>query len=159
MFVIILVLTVKWLYVNIKINLASHCIKILLDFKVMMNVIFIKFAQKIKVKNCKLEKQYLFGIVAECNSTWITKKMLLLTTKVLKHEKKIVYDIVNMASYNVILKYLWMKKHNLNIDWISQIIEFNKCFCIKAFNPHSPWSGLVDEDEILCNIHWIKQHK
>ena len=42
--------------------------------------------------------------------------MLPLTTRVLKHEEKFIYDIVNITGYNVILEYLWMKKYNSNID-------------------------------------------
>ena len=135
-----------------------HCIKVLLDPRVIINTIFTKFIQKIKMKNCKLEKQYLFGIVVECNFIWITKEILLLTTKVLKHKKEFAYDIINMANYDVILKYLWMEKHNPNINWISRTIEFDRCSCTRAPNPHGPRGGPVDEDEVLCNTR-IRQHK
>ena len=141
------------MYVNIEINSMPHCIKVWLDFRTTINIISTKFAQKIEVKNHKLEKQYLLSIVVECNSTWVTEKMLLLTTKVLEYKEKFVYDIVNMASYNVILRYLWMEKHNLNVDWISWIIKFNRCSCTRAPNLHGSRGGPMDEDEVLCNTH------
>ena len=46
-----------------------HHIKALLDPRAIMNAIFTKFAQRIEIKSCKLKKQYLLSIVAECNST------------------------------------------------------------------------------------------
>ena len=58
------------------------------------------------MKSHKLEKHYLLSTVTECNSTWVTEETLLLTTRVLKHEKELAYDIVNITSYNVILEYL-----------------------------------------------------
>ena len=69
LFAIISALTTKQLYVDIKINSMPYHTKVLLDPKATMNAISTKFTQKIKMKSCKLKKQYLLNTMAECNST------------------------------------------------------------------------------------------
>ena len=41
-------------------------------------------------------------------------------------------DIIKLAYCDIILKKPWLKKHNLNINWIFDNIDFNNYNCLLA---------------------------
>ena len=47
------------------------------------------------------------------NSGQISTETILLSVIFQKYYKKLIFDIINIASYNIVLEVLWLKKYNL----------------------------------------------
>ena len=45
------------------------------------------------------------------------------------HLEMIQFDVVKMVRYKVILGIPWLEKHNPDIDWVVQDIDFPRCRC------------------------------
>ena len=43
------------------------------------------------------------------------------------HREKVMFEICDLGKVNLIIGYIWLKKHNLEINWNTREIEFMRC--------------------------------
>ena len=53
------------------------------------------------------------------------RKITSIYLKIEKYLKRIIINIIKLVYCDIILKKSWLKKHNLNINWIFDDIDFN----------------------------------
>ena len=104
------------LYVDAEIGHSRRAQKALIDKKATINAISTTTARELEMKSCELEKPYTFGTVAARNAVKVTRRTLPLTVRIQGHEKELVFDIVDLAGYDVILGDPWLEKHNSTIN-------------------------------------------
>ena len=68
------------------------------------------------MKSCELEKPYTLRTVAARNAVKIIRRTLPLTVRIQEHEKKLVFNIMDLAGYDIILGDPWLKKYNPTIN-------------------------------------------
>ena len=51
------------------------------------------------------------------NSGQINTKTIPLLMTFQKYYKKLIFNIINMISHDIVLRVLWLKKHNPQINW------------------------------------------
>jgi len=62
------------------------------------------------------------------------------------HQEQITFDIVRMATHNIVLGRPWLVKHNPRINWKTDQIEFDGCDCVIASRkPTHRQRSVVDE--------------
>ena len=52
------------------------------------------------------------------------------TTMMMSHKghcKKAVFEVCDLEKSNIIISFIWLKKHNLEIDWKTGNIQFTRC--------------------------------
>ena len=64
------------------------------------------------------------------NDEMIIEKIMSLTITFQQHHEKFILNIVRMINHDVVLRMLWLKMHNLNIDWKIKIFTFKRCDCV-----------------------------
>ena len=52
-----------------------------------------------------------------------------------KYYKELIFNIINMTSYDIILGILWLRKYNLQINW-KQEIFIMECEYVFNSKPH-----------------------
>ena len=90
--------------------------KTLVDRKATINAILTTKTRELNIKSCELEKTYTLETVAVRNVLKVNKRMLPLTVKIQEHEKKLAFDIVDLADYDIILGDPWLEKYNPTIN-------------------------------------------
>ena len=43
------------------------------------------------------------------------------------HHENAVFEVCNLGKPNIIISFMWLKKHNLEIDWKTGNIQFIRC--------------------------------
>ena len=71
-----------------------------------------------------------FNVNSSCNSAGDITHSTTITMEYLGHRKELTTEVMNLGKNSLILGYLWLKKHNLSMDWEKGIVKFNQC-------PHS----------------------
>ena len=61
-------------------------------------------------------------------------KPLLMTIQ--RHHEEITFDIMRMATHDIVLGIPWLIKHNLKVDWESRRLTFERCNTVD-------WAGLM----------------
>lgn len=62
-----------------------------------------------------------------------------------KHHEELTFDIVGMATHDVVLGMPWLKKHNPMINWKKQVLEFERCGCVTSIQPGHRQRSMADE--------------
>ena len=60
----------------------------------------------------------------------IIEKIIFLTITFQQHHEELTLNIVRMISHDIVLGMPWLKMHNLNVDWGTKILKFEKCDCV-----------------------------
>lgn len=61
------------------------------------------------------------------------------------HTEELTFDIVQMATHNLVLGRPWLVRHNPKINWKSDIIEFDGCDCVTTAPPAYRQRSVADE--------------
>ena len=64
------------------------------------------------------------------NEGMIIEEIVLLTMTFQQHHEEFILNIVRMINHDIVLKMLWLKMHNFNIDWETKVFTFEKCDCV-----------------------------
>ena len=64
------------------------------------------------------------------NDEIIIEKIIFLTITFQQHYEKFTLNVVRMINHDIVLRMLWLKMHNFNIDWKTKIFIFEKCDCV-----------------------------
>ena len=66
------------------------------------------------------DKEQTYGLVsldgAPLGAGWVTKETIPLPVAIQKHHEEMVFDVVDMASHDIVLGVPWLKKHNPQIN-------------------------------------------
>ena len=66
----------------------------------------------------------------------INQETILLSVAFQKYYCEIVFDVVDMANYNIVLGILWLKKYRPRIDWKQEIIRLGYNYIIGPIPLH-----------------------
>ena len=69
-----------------------------------------------------------------------------------QHYEELTFDVVRMASHEIVLGMPWLRKHNPTIDWTKRLLKFERCNCVIAAQPAHRQSSMVDEKQNLEEI-------
>ena len=127
--------------------------KILVDREATINAILTIKTQELNMKSCELEKPYTLRTVAARNVLRVNKRTLSLTVRIQGHEKKFVFNIIDLADYDIILGDPWLKKHNPAINWKQKTLEFDRCACVSISFPRADTASTADKNKVLCIIY------
>ena len=61
------------------------------------------------------------------------------------HHEELTFDIVRMATHDIVLGMPWLKKHNPEIDWTTRVLRFVRCSCVATIQPTHRQRSMVDE--------------
>jgi len=72
--------------------------------------------------------------------------------QVQQHREELTFDIVRMATHNIVLGRPWLTQHNPRINWKTKEIGFDGCNCMTASKPTHWQRSVVDERKDLNQI-------
>ena len=72
------------------------------------------------------------------------------------HQKEINLDILNLASYDVVLNMPWLKEHNPHLNWKLWNIMFNGCKCATINRPTNRQHSVIDKKIFFDLIDTLK---
>ena len=64
------------------------------------------------------------------NDEMIIEEIIPLTIAFQQHHEELTLNIVRMINHDIVLGMPWLKMHNLNIDWETKILKFERCDCV-----------------------------
>ena len=64
------------------------------------------------------------------NDEMIIEKIIPLTMTFQQHHEEFILNIVRMINHDIVLRMFWLKMHNLNINWETKVLIFEKCNCV-----------------------------
>ena len=62
-----------------------------------------------------------------------------------RHHEEITFDIIGMATYNVILGMPWLNKHNPEINWKTKVLKFGRSGDVTSIRPISQQRTIIDK--------------
>ena len=81
------------------------------------------------------------------DSRGVVKETKPLPVAIQRHHEELTFDIVGMATHDVVLGMPWLKKHNPILDWEKRVLTFERCGCVSAIQPTQRQRLLVDEKQ------------
>ena len=60
----------------------------------------------------------------------VMKETRSLSVAIQHHHEKIIFNIVQMITHDIVLEMPWLKKHNSNIDWVKRVLTFKQYNCV-----------------------------
>ena len=80
-----------------------------------------------------------------------------------QHHEELTFDIVGMATHDIVLKMPWLKQHNSEVDWNTRVLKFEQCdHAIHIQSTH--WQrSIVDERQsrnsiARCELAFLKKN-
>ena len=140
--------TIRDLKLMIKFN--ERIIKALVNLKAISNFISQFIVNKYRFETIKLKKsQHLLMMNEDKLKTLITKKMIFLFMTIQRHHEKIIFEIVQMITHDLVLSMPWLKLHNSNVNWEKKTLIFEKCDCVIVIQfTHQQWSMINERHEL-----------
>ena len=68
-----------------------------------------------------------------------------LQTRIYQHQEELQFEIVRIASYEIILEIPWLKTHNPVINWEKRVLRFERCSCVGSTQPTPQQRSRVDK--------------
>ena len=76
----------------------------------------------------------------------ITTETELTQIAIRQHREVIKFDILEMATHDIILGMPWLKKHNPVVDWVTKQLRFKGGITVNAWKPREPRTRVMDEN-------------
>ena len=70
-----------------------------------------------------------FNVDSSCNSAGDITHAVNITINFLGHREELCAEVTSLGQNLLILRYTWLKKHNLVIDWEKGTMKFTCCPC------------------------------
>ena len=77
----------------------------------------------------------------------VTRETKTLPIIIQQYYKEISFDIINMASYNIILEILWLNLYNFSVDWKTRTMKFERCGCT-IITQSTQWQSPLANEEV-----------
>ena len=94
------------------------------------------------------DKEQTYGLVsldgAPLGAGWVTKETIPLPVAIQKHHEEMVFDVVDMASHDIVLGVPWLKKHNPQINWKTETVTLGRD-CVIRPRPLRQLNATKDE--------------
>ena len=58
-----------------------------------------------------------------------------LQTRIYQHQEELQFEIVRIASHEIILGIPWLKTYNPVINWEKRVLRFKRCSCVGSTQP------------------------
>ena len=92
-----------------------------------------KYAKRHKLQTQTKKHPYELRVVNRMlilqNNGEVNQETHPLTTRIHDHEEVLQFDIVNLGRHDIILGRPWLRKHNPQINWKTENIQFSNCRC------------------------------
>ena len=78
------------------------------------------------------------------------------------HQEKVIAEITDLSRNQIILRYTWLKHHNLDIDWETSQVRMTRCpWTCRVLQGKSPLEQSIDalDQNGLRTIHAIKKEQ
>ena len=120
----------------------AWCLKTLIDINGKQIIVMINsgttrtfisshLVEKFGLMTWKKQDDYELSVVDRSQlETRVDKETTPLLIVIQQHHETLTFNVVPMASHDIILDMSWLKTHNLNINWESWEIQFKQCDCI-----------------------------
>ena len=116
------------------IQLESHRFTTMINFDAIENFVSSSFVNKKGLSTQKKKNTYNLMIInknsLKSNDEMIIEEIIPLTMTFQQHHEELTLNIVRMINHDIVLRMLWLKMHNFNIDWETRILKFEKCDCV-----------------------------
>ena len=85
-----------------------------------------QLVKKERIKTKLIERSFeVFNIDGTKNRE--VTQFVLLEVKINRHKEQINAAVMNLNEMNMFLGYDWLIKHNLKVNWSTEIIQFTRC--------------------------------
>lgn len=106
--------------------------KALIDSGAMGRFMNPAFVEKWNIQTTKNPRPYklkLLGGKDAGEDGWVRRRTYGITMLVGGHEETINFDIIPTGRHDIVLGTLWLNTHNPSVDWVTQMVTFEKCHC------------------------------
>src|SRR3989440_492878 len=118
---------------KVSISVNGHSTTAMIDSGASGNFMTPKYAKRHKLqtqtKKHPYELRVVDGTLISQNNGEVNQETHPLTTRIHDHEEVLQYDIVNLGRHDIILGRPWLRKHNPQINWKTENIQFSNCKC------------------------------
>ena len=116
------------------IRLESHRLTAMINFDATGNFVSSFLVNRKGLLTQKKKDAYSLMIINEDplkgNDEIIIEEIIPLTMTFQQHHEELTLNIVRMISHDIVLEMPWLKMHNLNIDWETKVLTFERCDCV-----------------------------
>ena len=116
------------------IRLEFHRFIAMINFDATRNFVSSFFVNKKELLTQKKKDAYnlmtINGDSLKNNDEMIIEEIIFLTMTLQQHHEELTLNVVRMINHDVVLEMLWLKLHNLNIDWEKRVFAFERCNCV-----------------------------
>lgn len=114
-------------HVNIPVKINGHGAKAMIDSGATGNFISWKYARWKRLPTQKKKDQYDLQMAdGSTLSSRVDEETISLPLAIQRHHEELTFDVVGMATHDVILGMPWLKKHNPVIDWRRGVLTFKR---------------------------------
>ena len=107
-----------------------------------------RLVEKFGITTRKKQDDYELSVVDGSQlETRVDKETEPLPVAIQQHHEELTFDVVPMASHDIILGMPWLKTHNPNIDWESREVLFERCGCVTTTHPGHRQRSMTDEKQ------------
>src|SRR2546421_2472863 len=118
---------------KVSISVNGHSTTAMIDSGASGNFMTPKYAKRHKLqtqtKKHPYELRVVDGTLISQNNGEVNQETHPLTTKIHDHEEVLQFDIVSLGQHDIILGRPWLRKHNPQINWKTENIQFSNCRC------------------------------
>ena len=105
--------------------------------------------KELRLRTKNKQRKYEVNVAGGSYLTTVSREITPIRLRIGRHSERIAMDVMELAYCDIILGRPWLKKHNPNINWISDDIDFNGCSCSLAAEPGD---CRTDPDERQLNL-------
>lgn len=110
-------------------------LRVMVDSGAAENFMSERILRQLQIKDHEKEKPYELIVIdgSELPSQGrVNRETTPVRLQIGAHQEQITFDIVRMATHNIVLGRPWLVKHNPRINWKTDQIEFDGCNCVTA---------------------------
>ncbi len=75
----------------------------------------------------------------------VDKETKPLSIAIQQHHEELTFDIVGMATHDIVLGMPWLKQHNPEVDWNTRVLRFAQCDHVIHIQPTHRQRSMIDE--------------
>ena len=116
------------------IRFEFHRLTTMINFDATRNFVSSSLVNKKSLPTQKKKNVYnlmtINGNSLKDNDEMIIEEIIPLTMTFQQHHEEFTLNIVRMINHDIVLRMLWLKMHNFNIDWETKVFKFERCDCV-----------------------------
>ena len=116
------------------IRLRSHRLTTMINFDATRNFVSSSLVNRKGLSTQKKKDAYSLMTIdkdpLKGNDEMIIEEIIPLTMTFQQHHEELTLNIVRIINHDIVLRMPWLKMHNLNIDWKTKVLTFERCDCV-----------------------------